>query len=138
VPESSAALNVSSLMIVRRGERVPAAERSEDENPLYVGDVLLYPNLGEPIRKADKVLTLFFVISSKGSVPKEAMLEVIREGQTPATVLVKLDAADSEGRIRQLAQLPTSTLTPGEYVLRLIVTQGRERALRVAQLRLTQ
>lgn len=136
VPESSAALNVSSLMIVRRGERVPATERPEDENPLYVGNVLLYPNLEEPIRRVDKAVTLFFIVSSKGSVPKEATLEVIGEGRILASVRVKLDAADSGGRIRQLAQLPISALTPGEYTLRLIVTHGRQRALRVAQFRL--
>jgi hypothetical protein len=43
-------LGVSSLVVVGRGERVAAGEQDAD-NPLYVGDVLVYPNLGEPITK---------------------------------------------------------------------------------------
>ena len=48
VPETVAeSLQVSSMVLVRRGERVPAAEHQKN-NPLYVGEVLIYPNLVSP------------------------------------------------------------------------------------------
>jgi VWFA-related protein len=132
-PPTPGGLDVSSVVVVRRGERVPVAEQSPD-NPLYVGDVLIYPNLGEPTRMEDKAVTLFFVIASK-QVPR-ATLEVVRDGKPLAALPVTLDPPDATGRIRQLVQIPTSTLAPGEYTLRLVVTQGGARHVREVALQL--
>ena len=136
VPQPSGRLNVSSLVIVRRGERVPASEQPADENPLYLRDVLIYPNLGEPIRKEEATVTLFFAIAASPPGPSAATLEIERAGQTLAALPIELDPADATGRIRQLARLPTAALAAGDYTLRLIVTHGGERALREAHFRL--
>jgi VWFA-related protein len=62
VPEPKpGALQVSSLVLVRRAERVKPEERDK-ENPLYVGEVLIYPNLGEPIRKSQETAVTFLVV----------------------------------------------------------------------------
>jgi hypothetical protein len=42
---------LSSLVLVGRAERVGAAEKSST-NPLYFGDAILYPSMGEPFRKS--------------------------------------------------------------------------------------
>ena len=48
-----AKLRMSSLVLVKRGEKVPEKDRRAD-NPLLVNDVVIYPNLGEPVSKAAK------------------------------------------------------------------------------------
>ena len=62
VPAANAAgLRMSSLVIVKRGEKVPEKDRRAD-NPLLVNDVVLYPNLGDPISKAAKELGFYFAV----------------------------------------------------------------------------
>jgi VWFA-related protein len=130
-------LQVGSLVIVRRGERVSAAER-DPENPLMMGDVVLYPNIGEPVRKGDKAITLFFVMSSKSKALPAATLEVVLGDKVLASLPVALDAPDAHGTIRQLAQLPTAALPAADYLLRLAIHVGGERQVREAQVRLSE
>jgi hypothetical protein len=138
IPERTrSGLQVGSLVIVRRGERLGASE-PDPENPLMLGDVVMYPNIGEPVRKADKAITLFFVVSSKSKAVPTATLEVLFDGRVLASLPVALDAPDAHGTIRQLAQLPTDALPAGDYVLRLAVSTGGERQVREAQVRLSQ
>jgi hypothetical protein len=68
-------------VLVRRAERVKPDERQAD-NPMYVGDVLIYPNLGEPVRwSQEKALTFYVVvIPARGAVPR-AMLEIVGGGR---------------------------------------------------------
>jgi VWFA-related protein len=138
IPERTrSGLQVGSLLVVRRGERVSAAER-DPENPLMLNDVVLYPNLGEPVRKADQAITLFFVTSSKSKAVPMATLELLVGDKVLATLPVALDAPDAHGTVHQLAQFPTDALPPDDYVLRLVVGAGGERQIREAQVRLTQ
>jgi VWFA-related protein len=129
-PIVPAALQVSTVVIVQRGERVPAGERQAN-NPLYFGDAVIYPNLGEPLSKArDKALTFYVVIApGPGGVPA-ATLELAREGQVLAQSAVTLPAADASGRIAHVAQVPVDALAPGKYTLRLVVQQGERREIR--------
>ena len=55
-----AKLRMSSLVIVKRSEKVGADEPKT--GPLFVKDVLLYPNLGEEISKAIKEVGFFFTV----------------------------------------------------------------------------
>ena len=49
---------LSSVVLVRRTERIPDAEQQAD-NPLHVGELLFYPNAGEPLsRSTDRELTV--------------------------------------------------------------------------------
>ena len=56
-------------------------------DPLYVGDVLVYPNLGEPIRKStDKALTFYIVVMQGSGAAPQARLEIVRDGRTLGSV----------------------------------------------------
>jgi VWFA-related protein len=137
VPETaSGSVQVGSLVVVQRAERVPAAERTPD-NPLYAGDLLVYPNLGEPMRKSPAgTLTCYVnVVPAAGSAP-QATLEVLRDGQAVAQSPLVLSAADASGRIAQLVQLSVETMAAGRYTLRLTVTQGGRREMREAAVQL--
>jgi hypothetical protein len=86
-----AKLRMSSLVIVKRSEKVGADEPKT--GPLFVKDVLLYPNLGEDISKGNKEVGFFFTVypGAAGTKP-EAVLELILNGQPLAQVPLPLAA----------------------------------------------
>jgi VWFA-related protein len=127
---------VSSLMIVRRTERVPAAER-DATNPLYYGDLLLYPNLGEPISKRQTpVLTFAFNVIG-GSAPARALLTLSQGERVLGETALPLGAADAAGRIWHVSQVPLASVAPGEYTLAVTVTAGDRSEARRTTFRIT-
>lgn len=133
VPDAGdGSLTVSSLVIVQRTERIPATER-DAANPLFYDDLLLYPNLGEPLSKsAGQALPFYFVVSPAPGGTPTAVLEVLRGGQAIGQVPVQLSPAKPDGRIQQVGQLPLASFPPGDYELRVTVSQGDERQARSA------
>ena len=131
VPSASAgALNVSDLVVVHHAERVPANER-QSNNPLYFGDAVIYPNMGEPLVKArDKAVTFYVVVAAGVLVTPSATLEVLRGAEVVARSPVALPQPDTSGRIAHVAQVPLDALPPGRYTLRLTVTQGNQKEVR--------
>ena len=73
-------LRVGTPFIVRRAE--PASASAADAgNPLYFGDVLLYPNLGQPLSKdTDKELAFGFTAYDGHGESIEGSLEILRIG----------------------------------------------------------
>jgi hypothetical protein len=136
VPPSTEGPRVSSLVVVRRGERVPPDQRPQD-SPLLMGDVQLYPSLGDPVSKTDGAVTLYFVVAPRPPARPTITLEVIRDGGIIARLPVGLDPAQSTGDIRQLLQLPLSALPAGRYTLRLLVEEAGSTATREAVLEIT-
>jgi VWFA-related protein len=125
-------VQVSSLVLVARAERVPPEERSQS-NPLYVRDMLIYPNLGESIRKSrDDAVTFFVEVKTPSVSSPTAIMEVLRDGSRLSQAPVSLPDADESGRIRYIAKVPVDALPPGRYALRLTVTQGERREVRQA------
>jgi VWFA-related protein len=123
-------LRVGTPFVVQRAERVAEAQR-DASNPLYFGDVLIYPNLGRPLSKdTDRELAFGFTAYDGHGTPLEASLELLRSGQSVATVPLALGAADRHGRINQISKLPLASLEPGSYELRVTVTAGTERVTR--------
>lgn len=127
---ADAGLRVSSLLIVARTERLMTGELNPD-NPLQVGDRLIYPNLGQTLqrRRADTV-AFFATIVPSGPAPVEARLQVLQEGRLAAELPVSLSAADAGGRIQQVSQVPAGGLGTGNHVFRLIITQGTQQETR--------
>jgi len=125
-------LVASSLLIVRRSEKLPPGDRTAS-NPLYFGDLLLYPNLGEPLRKStDKTLSFFLTVDqAPGSAPT-ATLEILQKGQPLAQLPMELSKPDASGRIAHAGQLPLASFPPGQYVLRTTVSQGAQKEARDA------
>jgi VWFA-related protein len=137
VPAKAAALRMSSLVIVKRGERVSEKELRAD-NPLMVKDVLLYPNLGDAVSKAAKELGFYFAVyPATGGPQPDATLSLLMNGTLVAQVPVPLAAPDASGRIQQLGRLPLDRIDPGVYELRVVVTQGPTQVFRSTLLRIT-
>ena len=86
-PVDASRLRMSNLMIVRRGEKVPESERITG-SPLYVGDTLLYPNLGRrSARRRQGARVLFHrVPRPRTSTAPTAILELLQNAQPIARV----------------------------------------------------
>jgi VWFA-related protein len=132
-----AKLRVSTLLLVKRGEKVPEKDRRA-ANPLMVKDLLLYPNLGEAVSKAAKEVSFYFTVypAQGGSAP-EAAFELLQNGQRVLQVPMPLSGADASGRIQQTGRLPIDQIPPGTYELRAIVKQGSDQITRTTMLRLS-
>jgi hypothetical protein len=126
VPGSDASgLALSSLMVIDHVERVPTSDR-DPSNPLYFGEALLYPNMGDPVRKSTaKVLGFYFTAHAPGAARK-ALLEVSRGGQIANRLTLNLAAPDANGRVQHAGTLPLETFAPGAYELRVTLLDGTQ------------
>lgn len=118
-------LRLSSLMIVRRGERVPE-DQQVPGSPLYVGDTLLHPNLGTPLQKGEAAELPFYFTAyvAKGGGAVSAQLELLQNARPLAKVALELVQPDAERRVQQVSRIPIADLEPGTYELRITIRQG--------------
>jgi VWFA-related protein len=126
VPKTDpAALGMSSLILVGRIEEtddVPGKD-SDKRPPLYVGRALLYPNLGEPIRKSvTNELPFYFALYGRVA-GAGAVAQLLRNGEPLAETPVELPPATGS-RVQHVGRLPVASLPAGTYELRIRVTGG--------------
>ena len=110
---------VSSLVLVNRIEET-SDPPSPSRPPLYVGSLLLYPNLGEPVSKsAVKDLPFYFTLYGSGG-SATATAQLFRNGQPIGEAPVPLPATGGP-RVQHLGRLPVGGLPVGTYELRITV-----------------
>jgi VWFA-related protein len=127
VPETDEGkLRLSSIIILREAEKASAAAKAD--NPFQVGDLLLYPNIGEAVRQeSGKQLPFFFTVylpSNVKTAPK-LLIELRQKGKALAQILAELNPPDAQGRIQYVAGLPLDSIPVGEYELKVIVEDGK-------------
>ncbi len=107
-----AKLRVSSVIFVGKAQKLSAAEQ-QMSNPFRAGELLLYPNFGEALSKANsKGLSLFVTIyAPKESAPK-MRLEFAQGGRNLGGVPVELPAPDATGRIQYTGIIPLDVFPP--------------------------
>jgi len=139
VPKTdAAALRMSSLVIVARAEKVPAKDRRKD-NPFLVDDLVVYPNLGEPVSRTAKEVAFFVTVyPARGGAAPQAVLDLLQNGKALGQIPLPLGAADADGRIQQTGRVPIDQLAPGTYELHVAVKQGTTQLVRTALLRITE
>jgi VWFA-related protein len=130
-----AGLRVSSLILTGRVEKVPEQGRRKD-NPLTVDDVLIYPNLGDPVSKGAKELGFYFSVYPARGASAEATLDLLSNGKPIGQLPLTLASPDATGRIQQTGRLPIDQLAPGTYELQIVVKQGTTHVVRNATFRL--
>ncbi len=131
-------LRMSSLVLVKRGEKVPEKDRRAD-NPLLVRDVVVSPNLGEAVSKSSKEVGFYFAAYPvQGKPAPESIIELLQNGKPVARIPMPLPAADATGRIQQVGRLPITELAAGTYELRAVVTQGTDQVVRSSILRIVE
>lgn len=127
-------LRLSSLMLVQKVDKLTPAEQARD-NPLYFGETLLYPNMGQPFHKSrSQALGFYFTAygPTGADAPRQALIELLQGGAVAAKLPLPLPAPDASGRIKHAASLPMAALLPGEYGLRVTVAAGSQTASRQA------
>lgn len=119
-------LRLSSLAILKRVEKLPETDQKSN-NPFRYGAVLVYPNLGEPLRKStDKQLAFFltaYIAQSAKAAPK-LTLEILQQSRSLGSVALDLPAPDITGRIQYASALPVDQLQAGDYELKITVSDG--------------
>jgi hypothetical protein len=124
-------LRLSSVTIIQRAEQI----KEKTDSPFLVGDQLLvYPNLGEPVRKSAKQMGFYFnIYTAKGAAePLKLTLEVLQNNQSVVTVPLKLGAPDANGRIQYASALPLDSLNSGNYELKISVSDAKSAVSRSA------
>jgi VWFA-related protein len=128
-------LRLSSLTLLKRADRLTADEQKKN-HPLHFGEVVVYPNLGEPLRKSVAKQLAFFLTAwpAKGSTEKlNLIVEVVQNGRTLGQLPAELPAADEQGRVKYASALPLDNFPPGNYELRVTVKDGQSSVSRAAQ-----
>jgi hypothetical protein len=136
VPKPDAShLRMSSLVLVDRTEQTPAqTDRPAHKNPpFYYGNLLLYPNLGEPVRReADSAISFYFVVyPAGGECACSARISLLKNGQPIAEATRDLTASHT-GRLQHVGNLPVGDLPAGTYELRVTVGDTRDHQTRTA------
>jgi len=122
----SGRVHLSSVVLVARAEKLSPSEKN-GENPLFFGETLLYPNMGEPFSKAvSPALPFYFTVfgGKDPAAPRKATIEVYRANMAIGTVTADLPAADATGRIQYAGSLPLQSFPPGSYELKVTATDG--------------
>jgi len=121
----AAAFRVSSLVVVSRAEETKsAAVEAPPTAPFYFGRTLLYPNLGEPIRKSlTTELSFYFTLYGDVSAAKASAV-LMQHGKALAEAPVQLPPATGS-RVQHVGKLPIAALPNGTYELSIRVTDGQ-------------
>jgi hypothetical protein len=107
------------------------------EDPFRVGELRMTPAVDASLRSSaeEYPLVLYYVVyvrPAAAEAPK-ATLEIRRSGHVVRRSAMALAAVDAGGRIPRLARV---SLGPGDYTLRLSVTQGTSSATEEAKVRI--
>jgi VWFA-related protein len=134
VPEADETkLRLSSVAIVKRAEQLPKGDKGN--SPFQIAEVMMYPNLGEPISKAAQKIAFYFTIypATLSTFTPQLTVELLQSGKALAAVPLKLPTPNESGRIPYVGNLPLESLSPGEYDLRVTVRGDRGSAIRTTK-----
>ena len=118
-------LRLSDVMLLKRAEPVAPAD-DNNTNPFRVGNLIVHPNLGEPIPRSLKQVPFFFTVyvpAGAASKPK-LMIELVAQGSTLSKMPGELAEIDAMGRSQFVAGLPVETIPVGKYELKITVSDG--------------
>jgi VWFA-related protein len=118
---------LSSVALLKRAERLKPEEQKKD-HPFHFGELLVYPNLGEPISKSQAKQVAFFVTAAppKGSAPNmQVTFAIAQNNRTIGRSTGPLPAPDEQGQIKYASTFSLADFQPGSYELRVTVSDGR-------------
>jgi VWFA-related protein len=126
-------LRLSSIVLIKSAEPAAAADK-QSQNPFHFGELLLYPNMGEPVRKAASKNLAFFVTvyppRGEAASPAKLRIEITQKGRTLGQSSNDLPAPDADGRVRYASAVPLDKYAPGDYELRVTVQDARDAVTR--------
>jgi len=117
---------LSSVAVLRRAERLTPEEQKRDQ-PFRFGELLVYPNLGEPlIKSAAQQLAFFFTAwpAKASTEPLKFNVEILQNHRSLAKIPGQLPAPDQLGQIKYASSFPLDKFPPGDYDLKVTVGDG--------------
>ncbi len=118
---------LSSIVVLKRAEQISKEEQKTD-HPFHFGELVVYPNLGEPVHKSEvKQLAFFFTAwPARGSAtPMKVKVEILQNNRRLGQTIGDLPAVDEQGRIKYASSLPLDSFQPGAYELKITVGDGK-------------
>jgi len=118
---------LSSVAVLRRAERLTPEEQKRDQ-PFRFGELLVYPNLGEPVVKsvAQQLAFFFTAWPAKASTePLQLNIEILQNHRSLVKTHGQLPAPDQLGQIKYASSFPLEKFQPGAYELKVTVGDGK-------------
>ena len=118
---------LSSVAVLRRAERLTPDEQKRDQ-PFRFGELLVYPNLGEPILKSvAQQLAFFFTAwpAKSSSEPLQVNVEILQNHRSLVKTPGQLPAPDELGQIKYASSFALEKFQPGVYELKVTIGDGK-------------
>jgi VWFA-related protein len=118
---------LSSVAVLRRAERLTPEEQKRDQ-PFHFGELLIYPNLGEPVLKSVTQQLAFFFAAwpAKGyTAPLQVTVEILQNHRSLVKTPGELPTPDESGQIKYASSFPLDKFQPGSYELKVTVSDDR-------------
>lgn len=118
---------LSSVAVLRRAERLSPEEQKRDQ-PFHFGELLVYPNLGEPVLKsvAQQLAFFFTAWPAKGSTtPLQLTVEILQNHRSLVKTPGQLPMPDERGQIKYASSFPLDKFQPGSYELNVTVSDDK-------------
>jgi VWFA-related protein len=119
--------HLSSVALLKRAERL-SPEEQKKEHPFHFGELLVYPNLGEPISKSQAKQLAFFVTAAapKGFAGSmQLTFAVAQNNRTVGRSTAPLPGPDEQGQIKYASSFALANFQPGNYELQVSVSDGK-------------
>jgi VWFA-related protein len=136
VPETAPdRLRASSLVVVERAEKAP--DEAAPRGPLYHHDVILYPALAPRERQRDSAGERAFFLRAwpaPGRSGLDARVEILSDGRPVAAAPPFPLRPEPDGRVSLVSTVSVGRLPPGDYQLRVTLSDGTDSEARTADL----
>jgi VWFA-related protein len=128
VPEPSGKLSISDVVVVRRAD---AVKDDQILDAFYFPGGKIVPTLTDTLKGGPgNILPFYFAVYPDRSIQEAPKLSMAfyRAGQYLGAAEAPLPPVQQDGRIPYIANLPADKFVPGDYEIRVGVTQGGSKA----------
>jgi VWFA-related protein len=122
-------LRTSNPFILRRAEKLTAEER-KSPMPLHYGDLVLYPNMGEPIAGAGRHLAFHIAVWPARPAQTCTVYAEVRDPGGAIRRRTEAPTTARSGRMDVASTVSVDGLDPGTYELRVRVQNGGEEVVK--------
>jgi len=117
-------LHLSDVVLLKRAEPVASTEANKS-NPFQLSNMIVSPNLGEPMQRSLKQIPFFFTVYlPAGSAKPKVTIELLTQGRALVQLPGQLPDSDALGRSQFVAALPVEKIPAGSYELKITVSDG--------------
>ena len=132
--EKSGDLLVGDLILATRMQPRQSATQRSTVSGLPFGDVVLVPNLGDPVPAGSPLIVAFQAVADRTRGGLSGSLDLTRNGAVVTSLPLRLPQPKDDGLVRFATRFPADRLDAGSYVLTLTVRQDNARVERAVAL----